>query len=283
MASPSMMICCAVLGVLSVVEAASSGLRLHGNTHESAQPQQGGHQRSITKLTQAVEVEHQLVVCNAYASAKPLSIVLVRTGQKLTQDKPMKYKQCEDLTVPLNEGDQLDFKAGALEIGTFFATGLPKTSTSLLLVPHRKSPHSVGVTFESHAFADVKSPQIAVIDAYHGKSGNQAGAVRLVENMAQSAPQTPTEEDLKFNSVVAVNPGRYDVSITGNVASLPLNAVGADKYVIMRLGNEVEGTEGVQFPQELVVFPNRAVQLAMHLGIAAIVGATAIFGTHDFN
>merc|ERR1711924_173029 len=110
------------------------------------------------------EVKQQLVICNAYTSKKGLDVIQVRTMDRLTGTSPLAYKQCREYELPLQEGDQIDFKAGELDVGTFYATGLPKSSASLLLVPHRREPNSASISFESHAFADMKSPQIAVVD-----------------------------------------------------------------------------------------------------------------------
>lgn len=233
----------------------------------------------MTLLTQTPQVEHELVICNAYASPKALEIVQVRNHESLTQGAPLAYKQCKDFNVPLQEGDQLDFKAGSLDVGTFYATGLPRSPTSLLLVPHRRSPHSVGVSFESHAFADLRNPQIAVIDAYRGKNGRD-GKVTIVENSAkpEDKGEALIEEELKFNSVVAVNPGNYKISLSStgsHPTSVPLNAAGASKYVVMRLGVEGEGTHAGSYPLELIVYPNAAAQLVLRMSVAVVVFAAA--------
>lgn len=228
------------------------------------------------------------MICNGYASPTALDIVQVRNRNSLTNDSPLAYRQCKDFKVPLEEGDQLDFKAGSLDVGTFYATGLPKTATSLLLIPHRRSAHAVGVSFESHAFAELKSPQIAVIDAYRG--GKQSGQVKIIEDSpdsGDSAEKTRVEEELKFNSVVAVNPGKYQISLSGtggsNATTVPLNAAGAAKYVVMRLGAEGDSTHASQYPLELIVYPNAAAALTLRLTMA-LVTVAAVFrnlGSHS--
>jgi len=284
-----MMTCCAALATLSAGADSATGLRLHGNSHhaQAAEHIAGGStnlEASSKVLAFSPKVDQNLVICNAYSSQKPLEIIQVRTRQSLTKDKALAYKQCQEFSVPLDEGDQLDFKAGGLNVGTFYATGLPKSAASLLLIPHRRSAHAVGITFESHAFAELQSPQIAVIDAYRG-TGKSGGAVKIIENMPNAdgkAENTRVEEELKFNSVVAVNPGKYEVSLSGtggdDSRTMPLNAEGAAKYVVMRLGSDSEETKAGQFPQELIVFPNGASRLFSSLGATMISVATVLIG-----
>lgn len=275
MAFRIMMTCCFVFGVLQLAWGldSSSGLRLQGNQKAKAAP---AHRHSV--LAQTPQVQHELVICNAYTSPHAVEILRVRTQESLTSGNPLAYKQCKQFSLPLEEGDQIDFKAGGLDVGTFYATGLPKSSASLLLIPHRRSPHAVGMSFESHAFADLQSPQVAVIDAYRGKSDKQPGAISIIESLDPSADKadTPVEEELKFNSVVAVNPGNYQVSMTGSKgSSLALNAAGATKYVVMRLGVEGEAAQGGSYPQELIVFPNGAARI-VSASVVMIIATTML-------
>lgn len=250
---------CALLAALPLIAASdsqrsSSALRLHSRRGDSTDGKQNNRQ-SLT--VQAPAVEQRLVICNAYASPKPLDVIRVSTRQPLTTG--LAYKQCKEFALPLDEGEQLDFKAGNLDVGTFYATGVPKSAASLLLIPHRRTPHAVGVSFQSHAFSEVNAPQVAVIDAYKGKTRND-GTIKITEDVPAAdgkSPATRIEENLRFNSVVALNPGRYAVSLAGigaNATSLALNANGAGRYVVMRLGVD----DGGRYPQELVVFPNNA-------------------------
>lgn len=260
MASPIMMTCCTMLCALSGVAAVASspGLRNSGQAGGES-----GHRHSL--LASPPTVHQSMMICNAYASPKMLDIMLVRTRQSLTEGSPLAYKQCKDFDLPLQEGDQLDFKAGSLEVGSFYATGLPKSAASLLLVPHRRSPHSVGMSFDSHAFAELESPQIAVVDVYNGKAKTSFGTVKISESfVGGEADAKPVEEELKFNSVVAVNPGKYGISLTG-LGMVPLQAGGKGKYVVLKVGVEEDGKDGGQYPQELVVFPSSASSLSITL------------------
>jgi len=210
-------------------------------------------------LQRAPVIEQSLLICNAYASEKVLDVWHVQGKTKLTEE-PLAYKQCNGLEIPLSEGDQLDFKAGDLDMGTFYATGLPTHHSSLLLIPHRKSPHSLGMAFDSHAFADLKTAQVAVVDAYAGQH---------VAKLTITSPRA--KEDLRYSSVIALNPGNYKVSLMGdqgqNMTSLDLEAGAAKNYVAMRVGIDDAST----FPMELIVFPNVAPALHLHILASALV------------
>lgn len=219
----------------------------------------------------ATLVEQSLVICNAFAYKKPLDVTRVRSALRLTADVPVHYKECRELKMPLKEGDQLEFKAGELSVGTFFATGLPKTSSSLMLIPHRKSLNSLNLAFDSHAFSELQSPQIAVVDAY---SGTEAGHIQIMDVAKPHKDATEAKsqlamfqrvEDLRFNSVIALNPGEYKVALVGSggettADSAPLRVAGKTKYVVMRVGADRGVGKIAGFPQELVVFPQLAAE-----------------------
>lgn len=246
--------CCLAFGVLPAFandrkdgQRASTALR---QQRRRGMDSMGVEHHAVTIA--APTVEQRLVICNAYASPKALDVTRVSTRENVLSG--LAYKQCKDIALPLEEGEQLDFKANGLDVGTFYATGLPKASASLLLIPHRRTPHAVGLSFESHAFSDVQAPQVAVIDAYRGKQKDSAVKIRVAAE-DDKVPATPVEERLKFNSVIALNPGKYEVSLDGtgkNATRLALNAMGATKHVVMRIG--IDGAS--PYPQELLVFPN---------------------------
>jgi hypothetical protein len=225
------------------------------------------HSGKASKILASQEVDQHLVVCNAYASKHTLEIFHVQTTDRLTGSTPLSYKECRDFTMPLAEGDQLDFKAGSTDVGTFYATGMPKTSASLLLIPHRRDSNSIAMSFESHAFADLQSPQIAVVDAYRGSGKAE---VKIMDAVTDSS-SAPAEETLKFSSVVAVNPGNYKVALFQNNATSadtashkPLLVESQEKYVVMRVG--IDASKGKEaYPQELVVFPSGSLRLGLSL------------------
>merc|ERR1719262_348087 len=69
--------------------------------------------------------------------------------------------------------------------------------------------------------------------------------------------KTARAEDLRYDSVVAVNPGMYQCLLEGtdgsNTAKSNLVALNRESYVILRVG--VEAQAGQAYPQELVVYP----------------------------
>jgi len=214
------------------------------------------HARTRTPL-----VDQHLTICNAYPSSSALDVLHVDQQVLLTQSQAIKYKECREFTFPLMEGDRLDFTAGGLDVGTFHATSMPKTSASLLLIPRRRDASSRSLAFESHAFANLKSPQIAVIDAFRG---NKTGLVHIKESPkheGKPSRKASLVEALRFSSVVAVAPGEYDLSLAGdesnsNITALPLRVSPHAKCVVMRVGGGFH--QGVAFPQELVIFSNWA-------------------------
>lgn len=194
-------------------------------------------------------VTHSLIVCNAYCSTKPAEIHSLTKQMKLTA-QPLAYKQCREMSLELEEGERLDFKVDGYSIGIFHATGLPKNSAKLLLVPHLKGPGTLLASFDSHAYSDAPhTSQLAVVDAY---VGNPVGSLQIKERGMRM--KKAKDEELRPHSVVALNAGSYQVSLQ-DVEEKVIGAsnvrVGDEtKHVAMRVG--VEG----YFEQELVVFPN---------------------------
>jgi len=201
---------------------------------------------SITKEV-VDNVTHSLIVCNAYCSDKPAEIHSLTKQMKLTA-QPLQYKQCRDMSLELEEGERLDFKVDGYSIGIFHATGLPKTSNKLLLVPHLKGPGTLLASFDSHAYSDSHTSQLAVVDAY---VGNPVGALQIKERGMRM--KKAKEESLRPNSVVALNAGSYQVSLADVedkvIGAMNVRVGEETKHVAMRVG--VEG----YFEQELVVYP----------------------------
>jgi len=208
-----------------------------------------------------------VVVCNAFAHAKSLSIFNERTHRLLTPDGALGYKSCRELRTSLVAGDRLDFRLGNASVGIFRATDVPPGVSSLLLVPHRRYAGSLTAAFESHAFADAGSPQVAIVDTYRGK---EASKVMIMDAQLPSSdkqkeePKQQRVEELRFNSVVALGPGSYQVSLQADdkqeIAKVPMT-VGAEQanYVVMRTGlqNPLNATAAPAFPQELIVYTQR--------------------------
>lgn len=209
--------------------------------------------------------ERRLRLCNGYASPEPME--MRRLEDPKLVEYPLAYKACHDYVLPMTDGDRLQFKVGEMDIGTFAVRGLPSTSSLLLLIPHRQHQSNNAVTFQSHIFMESKTPQVAIIDAYQGPSH----AVPLIEGKSQ--------EELRFNTVVAVAPGRYNVGVRhqrageGRAASLVqrLDARSEENYVVLRVGADDK------FPESLIVFPAAAESAApAHTCILGLVLAAAL-------
>jgi hypothetical protein len=236
------------------------------------------------KITVAPEVNQSLIVCNGYAYKEPISIFLSR-GELLITPQPLAYKGCEEVHVPLMESDQLVFKAGQLPIGTFYTNRLPKYSSSLLLVPSRRDENSMAVTFQSHVFSDLDSPQAVVVDAYKGNDDSSLVHIEDVEDPTAAKASSlaerarPREEILKYKSIVALKPGMYKVGLVAQdqrtqVSELTQVAVsGKSRYVVARVG--VGSREKSKYPQELIVFAQQR-SFGFTLGCPWLAGLLAV-------
>lgn len=213
-------------------------------------------------FVRALEFKHQLRVCNAFPFNSPLDVFLSK--EKLS-DEPMAYKTCRDFTAPLKSGDKLEFKIGDASTGSFSVADLPSNDAVLLLVIHRHDQLSTAVAFESHVFSSLANAQVAIIDTYKGSA--KATPRIKVAAAKNSKDKTPSSEELRFSSVVAVNPGSYDVDLEGADGKVKANtalvALNQESYVILRTG--VESKSGPAYPQELVVYPNSD-PAALHSG-----------------
>merc|ERR1719146_290593 len=194
-------------------------------------------------FVQALEFKHRLRVCNAYPYAAALDVFRGKS-EKMTGDSPMPYKACKEFTSPLKAGDKLEFKVGDASAGTFSVSDLPNNDAVLLLVIHRHDTLSTAVSFQSHVFANLLNAQVAVIDTYKGRRHSQA----------EVSDGGKHEEKLKYNSVVALNPGEYKVDLAGTQVSTNLVALNRESYVVIRTG--VEAQQGPSYEQDLIVYPS---------------------------
>merc|ERR1719237_1560328 len=164
----------------------------------------------------------------------------------------MTYKTCSDFATPLKAGDKLEFKMGDANAGTFSVSDLPNNDAVLFLVIHRHDTLSTAVAFESHVFANLLNAQVAVIDTYKGTAKSEP---RIMD--VPGPGKNSRSEELRFESVVAVNPGVYDVALVGSDgktrAKNSLVAKNRESFIILRTG--VEAKQGTSYPQELVVYP----------------------------
>jgi len=240
---------CATLAAVTLADgtriaAQARGVLRHSNHSKHVADTEDGFVRTL-------EFRHRLRICNAYPYAAAMDVYRGKSA-KLTGEKPMPYKTCRDFLAPLKAGDKLEFKVGDANAGTFSVSDLPNNDAVLFLVIHRHDTLSTAVSFESHVFANLLNAQVAIIDAYKGAAQVQP---RIMD--AKNVKQSRTEE-LRFNSVVAVNPGIYQVELIGKdgnaKAKHELVALNRESYVVLRTG--VEAQQGESYPQELVIFPN---------------------------
>jgi hypothetical protein len=243
----------------SVAAHAAVSLRSGRNYHNGGSEGEAATQGSFIK---AFEFKHRLRVCNAYAYSGAMDVF--KASEKLTTTGPMRYKACQDFNAALKPGDKLEFKVGDASTGTFSVSDMPNNDAVLLLVVHRHDRLSTAVSFESHVFASLQNAQVAVIDTYQGS----AAATPSIKDEASS--KNTRSEELRYNSVVAVNPGKYDVVLDTKdgkqMAKGRLVARNLESYVVLRTG--VEAEQGESFPEELIIFPQTD-PAEVHSGAAA--------------
>ena len=222
--------------------------------------------RSTISFLKSLRFHQTLRVCNAYPSRAPLGVY--KDGVQLTSE-PLPYKACADFDQLVEAGDAMDFKSKDVDVGTFTVTEVPRANAVLLMVIHRHDEETTAAAFDSHVFTESDGSQVAVIDAYKGPA--QAD-VRIQEEMGAMN----VSEQLRFGSVVVVDPGLYKVSLnkkgnaTGNTivaaATLPAPAPAPTElvaeshqfYVILRCG--LQGRDGAGYSEELVVYPRKDTQ-----------------------
>jgi len=226
----------------------------------------------------SLEFKHKLRVCNAYPYASALELYKGRS-QRLTDDEPLSYKSCRDFKAPLHAGDKLEFKVGDANAGTFSVSDLPQNDATLLLVIYRHDTLSTAVSFESHVFANLLNAQVAVLDTY---KGSEKAQLKIKDG---GDAKTSRVEDLRYDSVVAVNPGKYDCVLQGSdgkeKAHSKLIALNRESYVLIRSG--VEAQQGPSYPQELIVYPQSdpsELGAAFAARVPSLVLLFALFGIH---
>lgn len=195
-----------------------------------------------------LEFTHKLRVCNAYPYTYPMDVYL---GKEKLTSSPMPYKKCEEFAPTLKAGDKVDFKVGDSSAGSFSVSELPSNDAVMLLVIYRHDTTSTAVSFESHVFSNLVNSQIAVLDTYRG----QADSTLRIQDITDA--KTTRNEELRYDSVVAVNPGKYSVVLQNNAGEEKfahnLVALNRESYVVVRCG--VKAQQGQAYPEELMVFP----------------------------
>eukprot|EP00747_Dinoflagellata_sp_TGD_P066046 gnl/TRDRNA2_/TRDRNA2_154628_c0_seq3.p1 gnl/TRDRNA2_/TRDRNA2_154628_c0~~gnl/TRDRNA2_/TRDRNA2_154628_c0_seq3.p1 ORF type:complete len:275 (-),score=86.57 gnl/TRDRNA2_/TRDRNA2_154628_c0_seq3:22-846(-) len=224
--------------------------------------QGGGTALRTDGFVRALEFNYRLRVCNAYPIDTPLEVF--HGKERLTGDDNMPYKSCRDFSTPLKSGDKLEFKAGEAAAGTFSVADLPQNDAVLMIVVNRHDVVSTAMSFASHVFANSEKAQVAVLDAYKGKTKSTP----QIEEQDQPAkkdkdgkplpPPPKHKEMLRYDSVVAVDQGLYEVELAGDddkqiKGKADLVALNKESYVVLRTG--VEAKSGQLYPEDVIVFP----------------------------
>jgi len=218
-------------------------------------------QAEAVSFVRSLEFKQTLRVCNAYPYDSGVDIFV---GQEQLSSETLPYKSCKEYSPKLHAGDKVDFKVDGASAGTFTISDLPASDATLLMVIYRHDTMSTAVSFESHVFSKTAESQVAVIDTYKGQTGTEL----RIEDVKPQKPEGDKPEDkkhafvarsemLRYNNVVAVNPGVYKVKLVeeeATKADSELVAVPEENYVILRVG--VAAEEGKSYKEELMVFPH---------------------------
>lgn len=225
----------------------------------------------------------RLRLCNAAASWSALEMRKVQEPRLV--EYPLPFKACRDYSLPLHYGDQLLFRADGKDVGTFLVRSVPSPGSLLLLVPFRKGESANGpLVFHSHVFAQKNVSQVAVIDTLDGnlKHVHSSRPVHVAETKRHQGKWTaePHGEALRYNSVVSLTPGFYQLGLHRGHGEKYINARGQDDYVAVRVHADSAS------PEELIVFPHltltdldhaaRSIAADHHRGIAAILTVVSI-------
>jgi hypothetical protein len=223
-------------------------------------------QAPAVSFIRTLDFQQTLRVCNAYPQNVALDVFLGK--DQLTKEEPIPYKSCTEFKQSLSPGQKVDFRVGEAVVGTFTISDLPQSDATLMMVIYRHDPRSTAVAFESHVFPDSVQAQVAVIDTYKGKSVSDV----LIRDRGNAT--APRQEMLRYSTVVAVAPGKYDVVLQGDGlerSTQPLVAKMHTPYVVIRCG--VDAEMGQSFPEEVVIFPH---SLEEKSGTARTVGWTGL-------
>lgn len=239
------MVCGTLLRVFALAVWAVAGVAGHAKLRLQGE-------RAKELIRHLAEPKHRLRVCNAYPYMTSLNVFIGKpTGIVKITDPAMAYKTCREFDTQLKAGDRVDFRFQEASAGTFVVGDLPSTDAVLMLVIYRHNAKTTGVAFESHVFANLLNAQIAVLDTYKGKAQS---SIKIKDAKDAS---TSRSEPLAPNSVVALNPGEYEVVLEGADEKVKsrsdLTVENRESCVVIRCG--VEPEQGRAYPQELMVYP----------------------------
>lgn len=225
---------------------------------------------------------YRLRLCNAYTFHEPLE--MRRTEEPKLVEYPLAYKECRDYSLPLRDGDNLEFHAGNRRLGRFTVRGLAAPGSLLLLIPKRVNKSSYAMAFQSHSFTASESSQLCIVDATTDADSASTLRISGVESSKSlfrgSADEAKSDKDetfqeLNFNAVVSLRPGSYKLGLAnairadsgeGSPWQRQLVTLGpGDCFVAMRVGApKAESAYSRKFPEELVVFPSSG---ALRVGV----------------
>lgn len=233
----SFQLICVLAASLLKASQGHKGLRSHLKTETVA-----------GSFVRALAFKYTLRVCNSYASEGKLEVA--KGKEKIAEALP--YKECKDTSTDLKSGDKIEFNFDGIEAGTFSIQDLPQNDATLLLMITRHDAVSSAVAFESHVFANLSNSQIAILDMYRGA----AKSTIKIEDKADA--KLTRSEDLRYDSVVAVNPGKYDCVLFDSdgkeKARAGLKAVAQSSYVVFRTGLDTD-KDKKEFGEDIVVYP----------------------------
>jgi len=213
-------------------------------------------------FVRAMQYKYTLRVCNAYPFPSALDVYMQNGALKLSA-QPMAYKTCADFEPTINVGDRVEFKVGDTSAGTFTISDLPVNDAVLLIVIYRHDTYTSAVAFESHVFSNVGTAQVAVLDVFKGTQTSELRVQRKdapAEAGDDGFPANATNSELlRFDSVVAVDPGMYDLLLRNRADGQARHhadfvALPKQSYVAIRCG--VNAEDGNDFPEDLIVFPH---------------------------
>lgn len=218
-------------------------------------------------FVKSLNFKHRVRICNAYPNVYALDVFRGKAqAEKLTSDTPLEYKACREFRTPLMAGDMIEFKVpvqsdpgmddvnvGGQSAGTFTISDMPNNDAVLFLVIHRHDTLSTAAAFESHVFANLLNAQMALVDTYKG----HAHTLTRAQITDGASGEKGRKENLRFNSVVALNQGTYEVEFNGRDGKVEnkaeLVALDKESYVVIRTG--AESQQGTSYPQDIIVFP----------------------------
>ncbi len=145
-------------------------------------------------------------------------------------------------------------------MGAFQISSLPEHDATLFLAMYRRDAKTSAVSFASHTFSSLLNAQVAVLDTYRGQNKN---AVQVnIADAGNSERKNGRKEEVQFDTVVAVNPGRFEAQLEEGAEkskmsvkkAVSFSAVDRENYVVLRVGTEGNGL-GKEFGEDLLVFP----------------------------